>query len=172
MPRNVEIKARIRDPETVRQRVENQCAAPPEVLEQEDTYFHVPEGRVKLRTFGDGSGELIAYRRSDAAGPTLSTFHLYPTRNPAGLGSFLTAALGVRGVVKKRRHLYWIGQTRVHLDEVEGLGAYLELEVVLEDGQTEEEGAAIADRILADLGVGSEDRIDRAYIDLLEDRSE
>jgi len=78
----------------------------------------------------------------------------------------------VRGVVKKRRRLYGIGQTRVHLDEVGGLGAYLELEVGLEDGQTEEEGAAIADRILADLGVGSEDRIDRAYIDLLEDRSE
>jgi len=171
MPRNVEIKACIRDPDNVRRRVEEWCTTPPEVLDQEDTFFHVPEGRVKLRTFSDGTGELIAYRRTDAAGPVLSTFHLYRTRNPAGLGSFLAEALGVRGIVRKRRLLFRIGQTRVHLDEVEGLGSYLELEVVLENGQTEEEGAAIADGILGDLGVGPEDRVDRAYIDLLEDRA-
>jgi adenylate cyclase class IV len=67
--------------------------------------------------------------------------------------------------------LYLVGRTRIHLDEVEGLGAFLELEVVLADGQPEAEGEVIARRLLADLGVRDEDRVARAYIDLLEEES-
>jgi predicted adenylyl cyclase CyaB len=74
-------------------------------------------------------------------------------------------------VVRKRRLLYLVGRTRIHLDEVEGLGAFLELEVVLADGEEEAEGEVIARRLLADLGVRDEDRVAKAYIDLLEEES-
>jgi predicted adenylyl cyclase CyaB len=142
------------------------------VLEQEDTFFSVPEGRLKLRVFPDGKGELIAYRRPDAVGPKTSEYFVYRTAHPEILSALLDRSLGVRGVVRKRRLLYLAGPTRIHLDEVEGLGAFLELEVVLADGQPEAEGEAIARRLLSDLGVRDEDRVAAAYIDLLEAEAE
>ena len=74
-------------------------------------------------------------------------------------------------MVRKRRLLYVVGRTRIHLDEVEGLGAFLELEVVLADGEEEAEGEAIARHLMGELGVRDEDRVARAYIDLLEEES-
>jgi len=172
MARNVEVKARVDDPEALRMRVEGIAAGPAETLDQEDVFFEVPRGRVKLRTFPDGRGELIAYDRPDEDGPVVSDYHILRTENPDGLRSFLTAVLGVRGVVRKRRLLYRIGRTRLHLDEVERLGSFLELEVVLEDDESDEDGARTADRILSDLAVPDACRIASAYIDLLEDSRE
>lgn len=172
MPRNVEIKARIRDMNDVRRHAAALSDAPAVVLEQEDTFFNVPDGRLKMRVFPDGKGELIAYQRPDAVGPKTSEYLVYRTPHPEPLAGLLERALGVRGVVCKRRTLYLVGPTRIHLDEVEGLGAFLELEVVLYDGQPEAEGEAIARRLLADLGVGDEDRVAAAYIDLLEAENE
>jgi predicted adenylyl cyclase CyaB len=82
--------------------------------------------------------------------------------------NILAAALGVRGVVRKRRTLYFAGSTRVHLDEVEGLGDFAELEVVLESGQDAADGAATALQLMQQLGIGAAQLIDKAYIDLLE----
>ncbi len=169
MPRNVEIKARVWDMDEVRARAEALSDAPALVLEQEDTFFHTPEGRLKLRVFPDGKGELIAYRRPDAVGPKTSEYFVYRTPHPRELAAVLERALGVRGVVRKRRLLYLVGQTRIHLDEVEGLGAFLELEVVLADGQAETEGEAVARRLMTKLGLRDEDRVAAAYIDLLEE---
>ena len=172
MPRNVEIKARVRDMGAVRARAAAMSDALAVVLEQEDTFFNVPDGRLKLRVFPDGKGELIAYRRPDAVGPKTSEYFVYRTPNPEALKDLLTRALGIRGIVRKRRLLYLVGQTRIHLDEVEGLGAFLELEVMLSDRQLEAEGEAIARRLLADLGVRDEDLMSSAYIDLLEEKVE
>ena len=172
MARNVEVKVRLGDPDALQARVEMLSDVPVEILDQEDVFFCVPRGRVKLRTFPDGRGELIAYDRPDELGPAVSDYHLLRTDNPDGLRSFLTDLFGVRGVVRKRRLLYLIGETRVHLDVVDRLGAFLELEVVLRDGQSEEEGARIAAEILDRLGIADEDHIARAYIDLLEESRE
>src|SRR5512137_1239926 len=98
MPRNVEIKARVRDADAVRARAEALSDRPAVVLDQEDTFFRVPEGRLKLRVFPDGKGELIAYRRPDAEGPKTSEYFVYRTSQPAQLALLLTRALGVRGI--------------------------------------------------------------------------
>ena len=140
MARNVEVKARLRDPEGLKGLLESLSHDPVGIFDQEDVFFRVPSGRVKLRSFPDGRGELIAYNRPDASGPVTSDYHILRTDNPSGVRGFLSEILGVRGVVRKRRLLYRIGQTRVHVDDVESLGAFLELEVVLGDDQTEEEG--------------------------------
>ncbi|MEW5826989.1 MAG: class IV adenylate cyclase [Candidatus Bipolaricaulota bacterium] len=169
MPRNVEIKARVRDLASVRERAQRLAGAPGGVLIQEDTFYRSADGRLKLRVSPDGKGELIAYRRPDAAGPKTSQYAIYRTPDPANLGAVLAAALGVRGVIRKRRILFLVGATRIHLDEVEGLGAFVELEVVLAEGQSEAEGAAIARRLIEDLGVRDEDLVAAAYIDLLEE---
>jgi predicted adenylyl cyclase CyaB len=90
------------------------------------------------------------------------------TSDPGSLSALLTAALGLRGVVRKQRWLYKVGNTRIHLDAVDGLGLFLELEVVLTAGQTSTDGAAVAQGLLRQLGVVQADLIEVAYIDLLE----
>ncbi len=168
MNRNVEIKAAVSDLAAVRRRAEEFADGGPTVLEQEDTFFACPHGRLKLRRFaGSSQAELIYYERSSVSGPKESRYIVYPTSDAEGLRAVLSAALGVRGVVRKTRTLYLIGQTRVHLDEVEGLGQFVELEVVLHPEQGVGEGQAIARRLMTELCILPEQLVERAYIDLL-----
>jgi adenylate cyclase class IV len=139
VPRNVEIKARVRDLPALRRAVEAIADGTAELLIQIDT-FEVPRGRLTLRAFADGTAELISYLRHDAAGPRESRFAKAAVNDPDALAAVLGAALGVAGVVRKRRDLYRRGPTRIHLDEVEDLGSFLELEVELADGQSAEDG--------------------------------
>nr|WP_220347731.1 class IV adenylate cyclase [Alkalilimnicola ehrlichii] len=122
---------------------------------------------MKLRAFGDGTGELIQYDRPDASGPKTSTYIRSPTDDPASLKAALAAALGVRAVVKKCRTVFLVGQTRIHLDEVAELGRFIELEVVLTPAQTEAEGVKIAQRLMAELAIEPQDLIAGAYVDLM-----
>ncbi len=168
MPRNIEIKARLEDVDGARKVAEKLAFARPERIVQEDTFFNAPHGRLKLRTFGDGRGELIFYERPDDAGPKESAYSIHGTSQPDSLRALLERAFGVRGVVRKVRTLYMCGRTRIHLDEVEDLGDFLEHEVVLAPGESAEAGHVEAEKLLAALGIDSADLIDRAYIDLLE----
>ena len=93
-----------------------------EIIEQHDIFFACERGRLKLRIFSPSKGELIAYDRPDQAAAKLSRYIIAPTSDPDRLRQALTAALGVIGEVRKTRTLYLIGQTRVHLDAVEGWG--------------------------------------------------
>lgn len=167
MPSNIEIKARLHNRETIESLVGELADHGPELIVQEDVFFRCAGGRLKLRTFADGCGELIFYRRSDTEGPTQSEFRKAPTADPGAMAETLGAALGTAGVVRKRRTLYLIGQTRVHLDEVEDLGHFLELEVVLEPEQETDDGARIARALMAAFGIREEDLEARAYVDLL-----
>jgi len=167
MPLNTEIKARLEDPARVRSAVLALKADFQGEAFQEDTFFHVREGRLKLRTSG-GSSELIYYERANISGPKTSHYRLCPVADAASLERVLGAALGVRGIVRKRRALYMLGQTRIHLDEVEGLGAFLELEVVLRPGETPAHGERTAAQIMERLGIAPHALIAGAYIDLLE----
>ena len=168
MKRNVEIKAAVTDLAAVQRRAESLADEGPVVLEQEDIFFHCPRGRLKLRRFaGSAQAELIAYERPDAAGPKESRYVVHRTDDPDGLLDALSIALGVRGIVRKRRTLYLIGQTRVHLDRVEGLGDFVELEVVLSDEQDPGDGLATARRLMAELGIAESQLVEKAYIDLL-----
>ena len=168
MPANVEIKARIDDVGALLPLARALCDDDhPQLIHQDDTFFDAPRGRLKLRVFGDGSGELIHYHRPDTDGPKLSDYVLAPVPEPESLREALVRACGLLGRVRKDRILLLAGSTRIHLDRVEGLGDFLELEVVLADGQTEAEGMAIADALLAQLQVKPEQRVSGAYLDLL-----
>jgi len=170
VPRNVEIKARVRDLPAVRRAVEAVADGPPALLIQSDTFFAVPRGRLKLRAFTDGTAELISYLRHDVAGPRESRFAKVAVNDHDALTGVLGAALGVTGVVRKRRDLYRRGPTRIHLDEVDDLGSFLELEVELSDGQSAAEGERIARELMARLGIADENLVATAYVDLLRDR--
>src|SRR5262245_42488355 len=128
MPVNIEIKARARDFAEARRRAQVLSGGPAEVISQEDTFFNAPKGRLKLRALGDRA-QLIYYERVDASGPKRSDYQVFETGNPDSLKATLTLALGLRGVIRKTRYLHLVGQTRIHLDDVEGLGQFIELEV-------------------------------------------
>jgi predicted adenylyl cyclase CyaB len=168
MGNNVEIKARVADLDALRRRVEPLAESGPHDLHQEDTFFPCADARLKLRKLGERTGELIWYQRDDRDGPKQSSYELVPTETPDLLRDVLARALGVRGIVRKHRQLYLVGRTRVHLDRVEGLGDFMELEVVLSPGETAEQGMAEAHQLMAALGVEQADLVTGAYMDLLE----
>jgi adenylate cyclase len=167
MGANIEIKARSGDPAALATRVAAVADSGPEIIPQEDTFFPCSEGRLKLRRFADGTGELIAYDREGGSGPTESRYSIFPAADAGKLLSVLSQALGVLGIVRKTRTLYMLGRTRIHLDEVEGLGSFVELEVVLAPGEERESGLQEASEILDRLGIGQDDLLDGAYIDML-----
>ena len=171
MARNIEIKARIKDVDALRAHAEALSDVPVQVLSQVDTFFFVPQGRLKLRVMVPDCGQLVFYQREDAVGPRRSDYFIASTSDPAAMQVVLATALGVRGVVRKQRQLFQVGATRVHVDEVEGLGFFLELEVVLSSGQSDAEGEATAADLMAKLGVDPSDLVKVAYIDLLEGRA-
>jgi len=166
--RNVEIKARVADPAALRARVAARAAAPPRLIGQTDTFFAVAHGRLKLRRFDDGTGELIFYERDDTPGPKTSTYSKAACPDASALEGVLSRALGVRGIVAKRRELFMIGRARIHLDDVRGLGHFMEIEVVLADGEPAAAGEREAHALLADLDVPAAALLAPAYIDLLE----
>jgi predicted adenylyl cyclase CyaB len=170
MPSNIEIKACVRDFPALQARAAALSGGPPQVIPQEDTFFNVPHGRLKLRQLAPDFAQLVYYERPDQDGPKRSNYLLAPTSQPKTLKTALAAALGVRGVVRKTRHLYLVDQTRIHLDEVEGLGQFMELEVVLQPGQSDADGQAIAEDLMQKLGIRSEDLLEGAYMDLLEQK--
>jgi len=167
---NIEIKAHVLDTGRLSATVEAMSDTAAEVLNQQDVFFEVATGRLKLRIMGDGRGELIHYDRPDIDGPKVSRYLIAPTTAPAVLLTILSRVLPIVGTVRKQRLLFRVGQTRIHLDEVEDLGDFVELEVVLRSDQTEEEGVAIAEDLMSRLEIPREQLVRRAYMDLLQDR--
>src|SRR5579862_3869227 len=119
MPRNIEIKARIEGVEALSPRVRAIADSGPTEIFQDDTFFQCPNGRLKLRAFSDASGELIFYQRPDNAGPKESFYVISATASPGSLREALSLAYGQAGRVRKRRTLFMVGRTRIHLDHVE-----------------------------------------------------
>ena len=130
----IEIKAHCRQPERIRELLQQKGADFRGLDHQVDTYFHVPEGRLKLRE-GNIENALIHYRRPDQAGPKKSEVLLYRAAPDAALKAILTAALGVLVVVDKKREIYFIDNVKFHLDEVQGLGTFVEIEAIGKNGK-------------------------------------
>lgn len=167
MARNIEIKAKIDDFSALYEKIALLSDRLPDIIDQDDTFFICPHGRLKLRTLAADRGELIFYQRPDHAGPKTSFYTLSETRDPDSLRETLTLAYGAAGRVIKQRTLFMIGQTRLHLDRVKGLGDYLEFEVVLTEDELPEQGIAIAEELLERLGIDRQELVDQAYVDLL-----
>ena len=161
------IKARVQNRPTLFARAQGIADSPPVEMVQDDTFFVCSNGRLKLRAFSESEGELIFYRRPDSAAPRESQYIITPTSCPSKLRETLASALGECGRVRKKRTLFRAGSTRIHIDEVEGLGDFMELEVVLSESQTVDEGITTARRVMQQLGISEQDLVDKAYLDLL-----
>ena len=171
MPANIEIKATAEDLQALRAVARELADGPGETLHQLDVFFQVERGRLKLRIFSDEAGELIHYHRADTAGARRSSYRIYPTRRPGELRALLAAALEEGLSVEKKREVYLAGQTRIHLDEVAGLGSFVELEYVLRENQPAEEGRRVVAELMTRLQIDESDLVPCAYADLLAARA-
>ena len=170
MARNIEIKARIDSVQALLPTARALADGDATLIEQDDRFYSVPRGRLKLRRFADGSAELIHYHRADTVSARVSDYVRVPVPDPHALHEVLSRGLGDAGRVHKRRWLLMCGATRLHLDRVEGLGDFIEIEVVLRGDQSEDEGRGIAESLMQRLGLADAPRVAGAYRDLLAER--
>jgi homotetrameric cytidine deaminase len=166
--RNVEVKARDADPGRTLQLALALGASDEGVLRQRDTYFARARGRLKLREQEGGGAELIAYARPDAEQARTSAYRIAAVADPDAVREALDAALGTRVVVDKRRHLLLYENVRIHLDEVEGLGAFVELEGVAAVDSDLTRERELVERLRGELQLG--EPIAVSYSDLLLDQ--
>lgn len=167
MRRNVEIKARARDLPGQLAAARELAGGHEEVLVQEDVFFAAPSGRLKLRKFACGGAELIYYERPDAERASESCYVVVPTDDPGAAQEFLSRLFDSAGVVRKTRTLCLAGSTRIHLDRVEGLGEFVEIEVALDPAESFEDGRARLEEVRGALGIDDSDLVDVAYVDML-----
>lgn len=165
MPVNIEIKAKAAD-WAAQLKAGLALADRSERLVQSDTFFNCANGRMKLREQRGAADYLVFYRRAGLKGPKTSTYSLVPVRDAAGTKKALASALGVTKKVFKKRLVCFVGRTRVHFDEVRGLGRFIELEVVLKTGDSLAAGRREAASLMKALGIKKAHLLAGAYADL------
>lgn len=164
---NVEIKARCTDHGSVQRALANMGSRLVGTDHQVDTYFRVPVGRLKLRE-GNIENSLIHYLRPDQSGPKTSDVLLYRVAPDPALKAVLERAMGVLVVVDKQREIHFVDNVKIHLDRVEGLGSFLEIEAIDADGtRTESELLTQCEAFMEAFGVSAHDLVERSYSDLL-----
>ncbi len=164
----IEIKARCPNPEQVRTVLKTEKARYVGKDHQIDTYFQVPEGRLKLRQ-GNIEKTLIFYNRANQAGPKKSEVSLFrPAATDDDLRQVLTSALGVKVIVDKQREIYFIENIKFHIDQVEGLGSFVEIEAI-DTNQTFSEAELLAQcqKYIRLFGIEEKQLIECSYSDLL-----
>ncbi len=172
MPRNIEIKLRAENYQTLVRLLRDSIGARDSgILEQRDIFFHCGHGRLKLRLSPATGAELIHYERADAAALRPSDYCIVEVTDGERMQATLGAALGTRGEVHKRRHLFLLDNVRIHLDDVDGLGRFVEIEAVVDATHDTAACHMQAQRLLDALGLGQAPRESQAYIDLLQDSS-
>jgi homotetrameric cytidine deaminase len=167
--RNIEFKARDPRPARTLELALGLGAEDRGEIAQTDTYFARARGRLKLREQQPGDAELIQYRRADTPGARESEYRRVAAADAPALRDALDAALGTLVVVEKRRRLLLHDDVRIHIDEVEGLGSFLELEAVAppdSDLATEHDKVS---RLRAELEIGDDALVAQSYSDLLLD---
>lgn len=164
---NIEIKARSNKQDAIRELLLKEGAEFRGTDHQTDTYFRVPEGRLKLRE-GNIENQLIHYRRANQEGPKQADVLLFPSVPGSGLKEILTAALGILVVVDKEREIYFIGNVKFHIDHVKGLGFFVEIEAIDKEGTIgREKLLEQCNHYLGLFGIREEELVPVSYSDML-----
>jgi len=164
---NIEIKARCADLDRIRAILHSLGSDLRGIDHQVDTYFRVPRGRLKLRQ-GRLENQLIFYERPDDSGPRRSDVRLFPCPDGDALRGLLTAALGVLVTVDKQREIHFLGNVKIHLDTLAGLGTFVEIEAIDTDG-TRSPTVLLAqcEHFMNLFGISETDLVPQSYSDLL-----
>ncbi len=167
MTQLIEVKARCDDWAEMHARLSEQATTSPVEVRQDDTFFACTNGRLKLRELAPDRGRLIFYVRGDGAGAKQTDFLVSKTDSPATLRGCLAQAYGVLGRVQKSRTVFDLGSVRAHLDQVAGLGSFVELEIVLEGEVDAARGEALIAAAMSTLAIQSDELLSGSYLDML-----
>jgi adenylate cyclase, class 2 len=165
--RNIELKSRLSDLAAARELARSIATKEIGLQEQTDTYFHCPNGRLKLRQIEHTPAQLVWYARPDEEGPKASNYRLVPVTNPETLKAALSDAYGIWCIVRKRREIYLYHNVRIHLDDVEELGTFLEFEAVLGPDIGDEQGRAQLLDLRERFSIQDTDLLAVSYSDLI-----
>jgi adenylate cyclase, class 2 len=165
--RNIELKAWVADMDAARRIAEGIAEKRLGIQHQVDTYFHSGQGRLKLRQMDRAAAQLIWYAREDRPDSKASDYLVVPVSNPETLKKALAAAWGIWTVVEKRREVFLWRNVRIHLDQVEGLGHFLEFEAVLGAKENDRAGHDYLGKLVELFHVGPDQLVAESYSDLL-----
>jgi predicted adenylyl cyclase CyaB len=164
---NLELKAHVRSLQAARQIARELSTDYVGVQVQTDTYFHCRNGRLKLREIVGQPAVLIPYLRPNEPHAKGSDYRLIHVADAGQAKSGLEAVLGVLTVVRKRREIFLWENVRIHLDEVDGLGTFLEFEAVIVDTASANRAPQQLQQLCARFGVQDEDLITGSYAEML-----
>jgi len=170
--RNLELKARLDALDAARHIAQRLATEPPRTQIQTDVYFHCRQGRLKLRHIEGSTAQLVSYSRPDQREVSLSRYRLVDMPDAAGVEQALADALGVWLTVRKRREIHMYHNVRIHLDEVDDLGTFLEFEAVLGPTADEPTSQQRLDFLIQQFDIRPDSLIDHSYSDMLAARSD
>ncbi len=163
----VEIKAKCIDHDPIRAELQALKARFVGLDHQIDTYFNVPENRLKLRE-GTIENNLIYYDRPNQAGPKRSDVLLHKPSETESLKAILTRVHGILIVVDKQREIWFVDNVKVHLDEVRGLGRFVEIEAIDTDEiSTEDALRQQCESLMQRFNIKEDDLLTSSYSDML-----
>lgn len=165
---NIEIKAPCNNPDKIRKILQSKNAEFKGIDHQIDTYFIVPEGRLKLRQ-GNIENSLIFYKREERKGIKTSNVELVKldSKQAQSTKNLLSLSNGIFKIVDKKREIYFIDNVKFHLDKIESLGTFVEIEAINFQGQSKETLTEQCAYYLQLFGIDSTDCIDASYSDLV-----
>ena len=164
--RNIELKAHCADLAGAEEVCRRIGASFSWTRRQEDDYFAVPQGRLKLRIEEPGGATLVSYQRADLPAARDCAYELTPVADPAMTLAELEARHGIRTRVEKIRTLYMLGNVRIHLDRVTGMGTFIEFEAVLGPDLGERQARAALRSLMGAFGIAASDIESGSYSDL------
>ena len=165
--RNIEIKAQYADFVHARECVEKLKGKYLETIQQRDVYFQVASGRMKLRYIEGKMAYLVAYKRDNQQEVRESEYYIYETESPEKLEQALLAVHHILATVEKVREVHLIDNVRVHLDQVEGIGQFIEFEAVLVAGKQADGEKEKLENYIAMFEIERENLIDCSYLDMV-----
>jgi len=164
---NIEIKVKCEDLQRAENIAKKVGAKFESSIHQQDTYFIIKKGRLKLREISTGVNQLIYYNRPNEAGPKTSEYYIYPVEASGQLKKMLGAALGIWKTVEKERVVYLFDEVRIHLDKVKSLGSFLEFEGVVSSGSDKSKIKEKVDWLISQFQIRNNDLIEVSYSDLI-----
>ena len=170
--RNIELKARVLRLDEARRMARQVATSQSESQQQTDTYFRCPSGRLKLREINRTRSELIWYQRPSVEAAKPSDYCITRIEEPEKLRTLLSCAYGIEAVVSKNREIYLHHNVRIHLDEVEGLGSFIEFEAVMSSQHDDEHGHRQLRTLSEKFGIAPSDLQPASYGELVDAHGE
>lgn len=160
------IKAQVEDISTVIKRARAIAEQGPLEIFLEDSDFDCPEGKVKLRSFSSAGTKAIFFESEDTATAKEFRVRILRTSDPELMIQAMSDHYAVLSKLRKKRTLVIVGNARIFLDEVEGLGSFVEIEVFLSENVTVDQGTTTIGLLMNRLGIRKKDLVGESYIDL------